>query len=397
MDIDLPRERHTGSEQQRRPQDAVEAADVLADQMKRVGAERRGGAGPCRARPALAVQVLELVLPRGARSADLAFPRQPPERVASIGPAERREIVEQRVRPHVCGVPLAVRNLVGQRDAPGQPRAGDADVLKSLEDHVAHFVAAILGLDELGMGLQVGEERVVVLGEAEEEIPLANPARLLLVLGTPALFIEVLLLLEGLAALAIQALVLVLEQRRLAGLGRARVVEAAEQLLHGELVAGVRGADEAVVRDSELAPSGFEPRRQLVHERARSLLRGFGRGGDLLPVLVGARQEEGRVAGLPMKAGEGVRQNLFVGVAEMRQAVDVVDRGGDVETLWHKAPGWRRPKIIANRASRRSRRPCRPRRFRPFHACRSCSHRTACRVRAASPRRRCDARRPRRP
>src|SRR5262249_48784261 len=159
--------------------------------------------------------------------------------VAALGPAERRKIIQQGVRPDVRGVSLAVRDLGRQRDAPRQPRARDADVLQSLGDHVAHFVAPVFGLDELGVRLEVRQQGLVVLREAEEEIGLANPAWLLLVLGTSTLLVEVLLLLECLAALAVEALVFVLEQRRLAALGSASLVQAPEQLLDRQLVARI--------------------------------------------------------------------------------------------------------------------------------------------------------------
>src|SRR5262249_2055656 len=159
--------------------------------------------------------------------------------------------------------------------------------------------------------------------EAEEEVGLANAARLLLVLGAPALLVEILLLLERLAAFAVEALVLVLEQRGITALGRPRLVQPPEQLLDRQLVTRIRGADEAVVGDPELAPGGFEARRQLVDELARSLLGGFGRPGDFLTVLVGAGQEERGIAGLAMKAGQRIRQDLLVGMAQVGQAIDV--------------------------------------------------------------------------
>ena len=51
---------------------------------------------------------------------------------------------------------------------------------------------------------------------------------------------------------------------------------------------------------------------------------------DLLPVLVGAGEEEHVVAVEPLEARNGVGRDGFVGVADMRRAVRVRDRGGDV-------------------------------------------------------------------
>src|SRR5262249_10740612 len=90
---------------------------------------------------------------------------------------------------------------------------------------------------------------------------------------------------------------------------------------------------------AELLPGGLEPWGQLVHERPRGLLRGFRCACDLLAVLVGAGQKERGIAGLTVKAGQRVRQDLLVGMAQMRQTIDVIDGGRDVETLWHGSPG----------------------------------------------------------
>jgi hypothetical protein len=70
------------------------------------------------------------------------------------------------------------------------------------------------------------------------------------VLETSALVVEVLLGLEALAALAVEALVGLLVEHGLAGLGRERVLEPPEQFLNGEPVLGVGGAEELVVVDA---------------------------------------------------------------------------------------------------------------------------------------------------
>ena len=56
---------------------------------------------------------------------------------------------------------------------------------------------------------------------------------------------------------------------------------------------------------------------------------------DFLPVLVGAGQEEHLVAVQPLEARHHVGRDRGVGVADMRGAVHVVDRRGDVEALAH--------------------------------------------------------------
>ena len=58
---------------------------------------------------------------------------------------------------------------------------------------------------------------------------------------------------------------------------------------------------------------------------------------DLLAVLVGAGQEEHVEAVQPLEARHHVGRDRGVGVADMRRAVHVIDRRGDVEPLcsWH--------------------------------------------------------------
>ena len=258
------------------------------------------------------------------------------------------------------------------------------------------------------MGFDVLEERVVVLGEAEEEVGLADLARLGPVQGTSSLRVQVLLVLELLAALAVEPDVLLAEQHRRSGLGAARVPQAAEQLLHRQLVALVRGADELVVRHSQRLPGLHEGGRDRVHEGLRGLA-GLGRGArDLLAVLVGAGQEEGLVAALAVRAGEAVGQHLLVGVAQVGAPVHVVDGGGDVEASRQgDLPGARWSgdyRVAVQRAAAAARsgappvrrcppadrptRAARPRVARPSSASvRSCSPRTCGRAGAAACRR----------
>ena len=151
--VDLTRERHAGRQQECRPQHAMEAADVLADEVERVRVVGVLRSRPRRPRATLAVQVLEVVLARGARPADVLLLGEPPQRVFAIGPAQGREVVEERIGPHVRHVPLGVRDLVGQRDAPCEIRPGHAHVLEPALDHVHHLVPAVIGPDEVGVGL----------------------------------------------------------------------------------------------------------------------------------------------------------------------------------------------------------------------------------------------------
>ncbi len=92
-----------------------------------------------------------------------------------------------------------------------------------------------------------------------------------------------------------------------------------------------RGADEIVVRGVEqlahLAELVGIALRQLFRRNAfrpRCLL-------HLLAVFVGAGQKENIHSIQALKACHGIRRNQLVGMADMRLAVRIGDRGGDVE------------------------------------------------------------------
>ena len=91
------------------------------------------------------------------------------------------------------------------------------------------------------------------------------------------------------------------------------------------------GVDEVVVRAVQPLHHGLEARHVAVEQlpRGQPLL---GRGLlDFLAVLVGAGEEIDVVAVEPHEAGDGVGGDRLVGVADMRRAVRVGNRGGDVE------------------------------------------------------------------
>ena len=60
--------------------------------------------------------------------------------------------------------------------------------------------------------------------------------------------------------------------------------------------------------------------------------------GHLEAMLVGAGQEEDVAARIALEARDRVGGDRLIGVADMRAAVGVGDRGGDVEGLGHR-PG----------------------------------------------------------
>ena len=94
------------------------------------------------------------------------------------------------------------------------------------------------------------------------------------------------------------------------------------------------GADEVVVRAVQPLDHGLEARHVAVEQLRAAVSPSLRRGLlDLLAVLVGAGEEIDVVAVEPHEAGDGVGRDRLVGVADMRRAVRVGNRGGDVEGL----------------------------------------------------------------
>ena len=99
-------------------------------------------------------------------------------------------------------------------------------------------------------------------------------------------------------------------------------------------MAGFGSADVVRVSDAHAVPEIFELSGDLIGELLGGDAGGGGGALDLLAVLVGAGEEEGIVAEEAVAAGEDVRNDGGVGVADVGARVDVIDRRGEVELLW---------------------------------------------------------------
>ena len=166
------------------------------------------------------------------------------------------------------------------------------------------------------------EQRLGILREAEEIILLLDRLGHRPV-NRAAPVLEVLLEIEGLAAGAVETLVVAL-------IDVPALVAALEQLLHPLHVPLVGGPDEGVVRDAKLRPDGRITDRQLIAQRLGIDPQRLGRLGHLLAVLIHAHLEMGVDAHEALEAGHGVGLHLLEGVAEMRIAAGVVDGGGQI-------------------------------------------------------------------
>ena len=159
----LPRHVVAGREQERGPVDAVEAEDVLREQVPD-------------ARP----QVRQVL----ARTRVL----------------ERAAVVDERVRPDVGDLLRIPRN----RDPPGLPGPADREVAQATGDEALRLVRPKRRQDEVGPLLVELEQPILVGGEPEEPVLLLDPLGLDAVVGALAVD-ELVLALEGLAADAVEA------------------------------------------------------------------------------------------------------------------------------------------------------------------------------------------------
>ncbi len=118
------------------------------------------------------------------------------------------------------------------------------------------------------------------------------------------------------------------------------------------MVTGFGGADEIVVRAFELFHHGLEARYVALDQLPRRQVLLGRRLQHLDAVLVGAGEEEHVAAVEPVKASDGIGSDRFIGVADMRRAVRVGDRGGDViglagQVLFFGHGGWYQPRVAS--------------------------------------------------
>ena len=234
---------------------------------------------------------------------------------------ERGGVVDERVDPDVD----RLARVPGQRYAPVDGLARDRDVLQTALDVRSHLVEARLGQHERRIRGIALEQRIGVGGEAEERVALLREDRDGAVLRAAAVD-EVVLVVERLARRAVEAGVRALVEV-------AALAHALHEALHEGLVLGIGRADEEVVGRLDVVGELAEARRDRVGPLLGRDARGRRRLLDLLAVLIGARQEERVGSGAPGVPRRHVGRDRRVGMAEMRLAIDVVDRRRDVVGL----------------------------------------------------------------
>ena len=201
--------------------------------------------------------------------------------------------------------------------------AADREVAQAAGDEAPRLVRPEAGQDEVGPLVVEREQLVLVGGELEEPVLLLDPLRLDAMVGALAVD-ELVLVLEGLAADAVEPGVDVL-------VDVAVVVDALQEVLDEALVALIGRSDEVVDRrvdaGGKLLPGADDLIDVLL--RREPLLGSHPR--HLVCVLVDPGEEERLLAALAVMAHEDVGRDRRVRVADVRRRVDVVDRGCQVE------------------------------------------------------------------
>ena len=181
------------------------------------------------------------------------------------------------------------------------------------------------GVDEI-------EEPVAVLGEFEVVVLLLDlddlaPLGAELAVGAAFFFCEELLLAHAVVA-ALRGFVEL-----------AFIPESLEHALHAGFVEVLHGGGPGVVAEVEFFPEFHEEACDFGNKLGRLDSAFLGGLLHLLSVLVDACEEENIASGEALVAGDGVGEDLLIGMADVRRAIGVVDRGGDEECVRHGVSG----------------------------------------------------------
>ncbi len=110
-----------------------------------------------------------------------------------------------------------------------------------------------------------------------------------------------------------------------------RIIDLLEDLLDRFLVIGIRCPNKIIIRDTAGIPGGAKKGADTVSLDLRLRPVFFGRLGDLVPMLIGPREQEGLDSLAPVIPLQGVGNDGGIGVAQVRLCVDVIQRGCKVK------------------------------------------------------------------
>ena len=229
--------------------------------------------------------------------------------------ADAGNVVGQRVDPDIHDV----IGRAGHRHAPVEGGARHREVGEPALDEADHLVEARVRPDEVGMGLVMRQQPVLVLGQTEEIGLLLGPFdRRALGADADAVGADSGLVLGVIGLVADRIPALIAAEIDVAGRDH-RIPDR----LARPVVARLGGADEVVVGNREGLRHGPEGRGVAVGQLARRQPLAGRRLHHLQAVLVGAGQEEHVVTVVAHEARNGIGGDDLVGMADMRGAIGV--------------------------------------------------------------------------
>ncbi len=218
------------------------------------------------------------------------------------------------------------------RDAPGDRGARNGEIFESGLDKGDDFIETRLRLHEVGMLFVKIEQQALIARQPKKIVLLARSFERMSIGAARVgdfLFREVRLVVWAIPPgefAEVDVVGVALEH-------------AANDLVHSDPMPRLGGADEIVVADVQLFPEGVMISDNAVGEFDRQNALLGRRPLDPLPVFVGAGEKPDVVAHPPAVTGDDVRDDVLVHVPDVRDIVDVVNRGGDVELLRHRGAG----------------------------------------------------------
>ena len=252
--------------------------------------------------------------------------RQPAAPGGGISEPGKTDIVRQGVEPDIGHI-VTVK---GQLDSPGQAAfwPGDAQVhalalngIEKLREPVSREDGVRVGLQILAQPRQVG---------GEFEIPVfflqlrdLAPFRTEIAGGIPVLVRQVLFLTGTVKPAGVLPVKLSL------------IMELLEQGLDDGGVPGIGSRHPAIIFHFQPLPQGGEFCRDSCDIRLRGEAGLFSRLLHLLPMLVYPGQKIDGLPCEPLEACDGICQYFFVGMADVRSPVGVIDGGGNEKWLGH--------------------------------------------------------------
>ena len=239
---------------------------------------------------------------------------------------ESGNVVGQRVEPNVNYVLVVKVN----GNTPFERGTGNAKVLQScLEEVVDHFLFAKLGLNEIGVFLDVLHQAICVFAHSELISFFACHVDRSAAVGTLAVF-YLCFSEEGLARSAIPAFIYVF-------VNIALFIKALENLLNGGFVVIVGGADEVIVADVHFIPQFANFTCYAVNVCLGSDACIFRKVFNFLTVLIGARAEEYVLAAHTLIACNRVGHNCLIGVAKVGLARSIGNGCCQIEFFTHSS------------------------------------------------------------